>query len=65
MERALACPHLKVSVNPHDAPCTREQLLEAAQENEIVLAQLVDRIDEEVFAAGKGNLKLVANFAVG
>ncbi|KMY55188.1 2-ketogluconate reductase [Bacillus sp. FJAT-27231] len=47
-----------------DVQVPREVLLEKVQEADALLTVISDRMDEEVFAAGK-NLKAVANMAVG
>jgi len=51
-------------VNPEDRVLTREELLDAVQGADGLLALLTDTIDEEVIAAGK-NLRIIANYAVG
>jgi glyoxylate reductase len=53
-----------VEVNPHDRPLTREELLNAVRGVDGVIPLLTDRIDAEVFDAGK-SVKGYANYAVG
>src|SRR5207248_3936840 len=59
-----APPDEEVRVNPHDRVFTREELLDGVRACDLLLCQLTDRIDREVFEANP-NLKLVANYAVG
>ncbi|MBI4434944.1 D-glycerate dehydrogenase [Candidatus Uhrbacteria bacterium] len=57
----------RVAVSPHDRVLTKEELVAAIREHrpEALLCQLTDRIDGDVLDAGKPNLKIVANYAVG
>lgn len=54
----------QLTVNPHDRPVTRPELLEGVREVDGLLCLLHDEIDGEVMDAGK-HLKVIANFAVG
>lgn len=53
-----------MQLNPNDRILTREELLTAVRDIDILVPNGPDQIDEEVFEAAK-NLKLVANFGVG
>jgi lactate dehydrogenase-like 2-hydroxyacid dehydrogenase len=64
MEALRALPGAEVRVNSHDRVLTRAELLEGVRACDLLLCQLTDRIDREVFEANP-NLKLVANYAVG
>jgi glyoxylate reductase len=44
---------------------TKEEILEGVKGADAVLSILTDKIDGEVMEAGKGTLKIVANYAVG
>src|SRR5438105_10110710 len=59
-----ALPGAELRVNADDRVLTREELLEGTRWCDLLLCQLTDRIDREVFEANP-NLKLVANYAVG
>jgi len=50
---------------PGDAPLSHDALVAAAGDVDAVVCLLTDRIDAEVFAAGAGRLRVVANVAVG
>ncbi len=54
----------EVSVNPHDRPLTREELIEAASDSDGVLCLLTDRIDAELMDA-LPNVRGYAQYAVG
>lgn len=60
----LLCGHFEVTVQPHDRPATREELMEAASRSDGMLTMLCDRIDHELMSSAP-NLKAVANYAVG
>src|SRR5437763_10352404 len=64
MDALRALPDAELRVNPHDRVLTRAELLEGVRSCDLLLCQLTDRIDREVFEANP-NLKLVANYAVG
>jgi len=64
MTRLEEADDVRLVVNPHDRPVTREELLAGAGECAALICQLVDGIDEELLAAAPG-LKVVANYAVG
>ncbi|MFQ5799850.1 MAG: 2-hydroxyacid dehydrogenase [Bacteroidota bacterium] len=53
-----------LGVNQHDRPVSRSELLEGTRWCDVLVSQLIDRIDAEVFDANP-RLKLVANYAVG
>lgn len=53
-----------VSVNPHDRPVTRDELLEMGQGCKALITMLTDRVDRELFAA-LPDVRMVANYAVG
>lgn len=57
----------RIIVSPHDRVLTKEELVAAIREHapDALLCQLTDRIDGDVLDAGKPNLKVVANYAVG
>ncbi|MBI4449531.1 hypothetical protein HY634_00570 [Candidatus Uhrbacteria bacterium] len=57
----------RIVVSPHDRVLTQEELVAAIREHrpEALLCQLTDHIDGDVLDAGKPNLKVVANYAVG
>jgi glyoxylate reductase len=57
--------NFEVACNPHDRVLTRQELFEGAKGMDGLLPLLTDRIDDEVFAAAGGQLKIVANYAVG
>src|SRR5947209_8836704 len=57
--------HMEVDVNEDDEPLSHNQLKEKAAQYEALVTLLTDRIDREVFEAGKGKLRIVANVAVG
>ena len=54
-----------VAVAPQDAPIERSALLDGVCGVDAILSILTDRIDGEVMDAAGGQLKIVANFAVG
>jgi glyoxylate reductase len=54
-----------LSVNQHDGPMPREELLKTLPGHAGLLPLLVDRIDAELLDAAGGSLRIVANFAVG
>jgi len=53
-----------VEVNPHDRPCTRQELLAGVQNKDALLCLLTDVIDAEVMDAAP-HLNVIANYAVG
>lgn len=52
-------------LNVDDTPLTREQLLDAAAQADVLVPTVTDRIDAEVIAAAGPRLKLIANFGNG
>jgi glyoxylate reductase len=57
--------HANVEVNETDEPLSHEELCRRAGSVDALVTLLTDAVDEEVLAAGKGSLKIVANVAVG
>jgi lactate dehydrogenase-like 2-hydroxyacid dehydrogenase len=57
----------RVVVSPHDRVLTKGELIAALQERhpDALLSQLTDHVDGDVLDAGKPNLRIVANYAVG
>ncbi len=53
-----------LSMNPHDRPLTREELIEGVRGKKGLLCLLTDQIDAEVMDAAP-DLKIIANYAVG
>lgn len=54
-----------VEVSPLDRPMQRDELLAHVKGVDALLSQLVDKIDAEVLDSAGGQLKIVANYAVG
>ncbi len=54
----------EMHVNPNDRTLTRDELLSAVSDTDILVPNGPDKIDEEVFEAAT-QLKLIANFGVG
>lgn len=54
-----------VRLNEADQPFTREQLVEAMQEADVLVPTVTDRIDREMIAAAGDQLRLIANFGAG
>ncbi|ACJ00498.1 2-hydroxyacid dehydrogenase [Rhodospirillum centenum] len=52
-------------LNLDDTPLTREHLLDAAAQADVLVPTVTDRIDAEVIAAAGPRLKLIANFGNG
>ncbi len=52
-------------MNSGDTPFTQAQLKEAAARADILATTISDEIDAGVIAAGKGRLKMIANFGAG
>jgi glyoxylate reductase len=57
--------HDVIGPKPDDAPYTHEELCAHARECDAIVSLLTDRIDADVLAAGEGQLRVVANVAVG
>lgn len=57
--------HFDLTVNPHDRPLGREELLALAPGREGLLTLLTDAVDAELLQAAGPGLRLVANYAVG
>jgi glyoxylate reductase len=64
MSALRGIPSTELRVNARDRVLPRDELLEGARWCDLLLTQLADRIDAEVFDANP-NLRLVANYAVG
>ncbi|MBI2050587.1 MAG: D-glycerate dehydrogenase [Parcubacteria group bacterium] len=56
--------HCRVIMHKDSTPPTRAQLLSYAKKADALVTVLTEKVDAELFAAGK-NLKIVANYAVG
>lgn len=54
-----------VELNTDDTPLTREQLVQAMQEADVLVPTVTDRIDSEMIAEAGAQLKLIANFGAG
>ncbi len=54
----------QITINPHDRPLTRKELLSMVKEKDAILCLLNDKIDQE-FINANPNLKIIANYAVG
>jgi lactate dehydrogenase-like 2-hydroxyacid dehydrogenase len=55
----------QVTLNPDDAPCTRERLLAAMRETDGLLCTVTETIDAAVLNAPGRRVRIVSNFAVG
>ncbi|MBI3627281.1 MAG: D-glycerate dehydrogenase [Candidatus Sungbacteria bacterium] len=54
-----------VVISPHDRVLTPEELTEMGKGADAVLAQLTDKITQDVLESWRGTVKIVANYAVG
>lgn len=54
-----------LTLQPHDRPATREEILEGVRGQDALLCLLTDPIDARVLDAGSPTLRIVANYAVG
>jgi len=61
---ALSACH-DVTINPHDRPLTREELLREVRGRDAVISLLTDSIDGEVLDAAGPQCRIFANYAVG
>ncbi|HSM53748.1 MAG TPA: D-glycerate dehydrogenase, partial [Erythrobacter sp.] len=52
-------------LNPDDVPFTREQLIAAMREADVLVPTVTDRIDADMIAQAGDQLKLIANFGAG
>lgn len=52
-------------LNPDDEPLTREQLITAMQEADVLVPTVTDRIDAEMIGRAGDQLKMIANFGAG
>jgi glyoxylate reductase len=57
--------HADVEVNEADVPLTHQELVSKAGSVDALVVLLTDHVDDEVLAAGRGRLHIVANVAVG
>ena len=55
----------ETTLNPADEPLTRDQLLAAMQECDVLVPAVTDRIDAEMIAAAGERLGLIASFGAG
>jgi glyoxylate reductase len=55
----------EVELNPEDSPLTRDQLVAAMQDCDVLVPTVTDRIDAGMIAAAGANLGLIANFGAG
>lgn len=53
------------TLNPSDIPFTREQLIEAVQNCDVLVPTVTDKIDAELLALASPRLRLIANFGAG
>ncbi len=53
------------SLNPDDAPFSREQLAQAVQDCDVLVPTVTDRIDADLIAGAGDRLQLIANFGAG
>ena len=54
-----------VRTNASDMPLTREQLIEAMQDCDVLVPTVTDRIDADMIEQAGANLRLIANFGAG
>jgi glyoxylate reductase len=54
-----------VALNPDDTPMSREALLAAMRESDVLVPTVTDRIDDEMIAAAGDRIGLIANFGAG
>ena len=52
-------------LNPDDEPLTRERLIAAMQEADVLVPTVTDRIDAEMIGRAGDQLKMIANFGAG
>ncbi|MEM7779030.1 MAG: D-glycerate dehydrogenase [Pseudomonadota bacterium] len=55
----------EVTLNRADAPMSREELIAAMKECDVLVPTVTDRIDAEMIASAGENLRLIANFGAG
>ena len=55
----------KARLNEEDAPMSREALIAAMQEADVLVPTVTDRLDKSVIEAAGDRLKLIANFGTG
>jgi len=54
-----------VVLNPDDVPMTREELIAAMQDCDVLVPTVTDRIDAEMIAGASERLRLIASFGAG
>jgi len=54
-----------VALNPDDTPMSRDALIEAMQDCDVLVPTVTDRIDAEMIAGAGERLRLIANFGAG
>lgn len=54
-----------VSLNPNDTPMSREALVHALKDADVLVSSLTDQIDASVLASAGDRLKLIANYGAG
>ncbi|KAF2956917.1 D-glycerate dehydrogenase [Marinitoga sp. 38H-ov] len=64
-EKKLREAGFDIWINKEDRTLSHEEILELAKSNDALITLLSDKIDKEVIEAGKGNLKVISNYAVG
>lgn len=64
LEALAAERGLQLVIHPHDRPVTRAELRAGLRGAEVLVSQLVDRVDAELLAGAAG-LRLICNYAVG
>jgi lactate dehydrogenase-like 2-hydroxyacid dehydrogenase len=62
---ARLAEHFEVTLNPDDAPCSRERLLAAMREADGLLPAVTETVDAAAFAVPGRRVRIVSNFAVG
>ena len=55
----------EATLNREDVPFTREQLVAAMQDTDVIVPTVTDRIDADVIAAAGKRLGLIASFGAG
>lgn len=54
-----------VTLNPDDAPMSREAIIEAAQSSDVLVPTVTDRIDAALIEAAGDRMRLIASFGAG
>ena len=55
----------EATLRPNDDPMTREELVAAMQQCDVLVPTVTDTLDSDVIARAGDNLKLIANFGIG